>query len=350
MAKSNKVQLQDIAKLTGSNVSTVSSILNGFADKRRISKTLQTKVLNSARELGYRPNLLAQCLRSGKSRIIGLVLPDLASPVFSQMSRTIEHLASKNNYRIMSCNSGEEDSNPEMLVNSLINYQVDGLIIAPTTRMKTSLFRMLEHSGIPFVLADRYIPNLKTCQVTLDNFQLGFKPTEHLICQGLERIAVFITLPELNSMKDRLAGYEAAMKQYGKRIRPPFIRIIPHHNYEKAAREAIDNLLEWNPPVEGIVFTTNKIGLPALEQLYSRRISIPRNLKVVSMEATPYFSIMQPSISAMSMNVGELAERSFNCLLKLMKGEIKPSQPLIETVEVELIARESSGVLARAAV
>ncbi|MDR1676637.1 MAG: LacI family transcriptional regulator, partial [Tannerella sp.] len=155
MAIRKKVLLQDIASATGANVSTVSIVLNGRARERRISAGLEQKILDTARQLHYKPNVLAQSLRSGKSHILGLILPDMSNPTFSRLGRTIDELAAKNGYRIMSCNSDEEDRHPEKLIGSLIDYQVDGFIIAPTTRMKRSLFRMIENSRTPFVLVDR---------------------------------------------------------------------------------------------------------------------------------------------------------------------------------------------------
>jgi LacI family transcriptional regulator len=339
---SEKVQLQDIADAMGVTVSTVSSILNGYADKRRISKALTHKVLQKAQELNYRPNFLAQSLRSGKSRIIGLILPDVYNSTFLQISRTIEKLAVQNNYCVMTCHSRENDNNPESLINSLIDHRMDGFIIAPTTKMKPAFFRILEHSKIPFVIIDRYIPDQKTYQIALDNFQLGYLPTEHFINQGLERIALVIHQPDLKIMKDRISGYEEALRKYDIRVRPPFIRFIPNENYQQATAEAIDHLLDWRPPVEGIILLSNTVSLPALERLCSRKVRIPDDLKIIAMDSSPYFPLMNPSISAMTFNISEMAEKAFNTLMQLIDTKEIINEPKIETIPVSLIIRESS--------
>jgi LacI family transcriptional regulator len=275
---------------------------------------------------------------------LGLILPDISNPAFSILAHVIETLASKNNYRVMSCNSGEGDHHPESLINSLINYGVDGLIIVPTTRMKPSLFKMIEENEIPFVIADRYLPQVPTYQVTLDNFRLGFDPTEHLIQQGLERIAFFITYPTLNNMKDRLAGYQAAMKKHKKPVNPDFIKNIPFEKeaVQPAVCAAIDDLLALSPPIEGIVFMSNNIGLPALGHLHEKGIKIPENLKIVSEETSLYFSLMRPSISAMNLNLKEMAKKLFEFLMKLIQEEEILSQSVIETIPISIIVRESS--------
>jgi DNA-binding LacI/PurR family transcriptional regulator len=139
MAKQKKIQLQDIASAAGVNTSTVSMVLNGRARERRISERLEKKILKVAKDLNYKPNVLAQSLRSGKSHIIGVILPDMANSTFARLGRHIEELATQEGYRIMICSSGEEDNDPESLINSLIDYQVDGIIIAPTTHMQPSI-------------------------------------------------------------------------------------------------------------------------------------------------------------------------------------------------------------------
>ena len=342
MAKYKKVQLQDIALVTGANISTVSIVLNGHARKRRISVQLEKKILEVAKRLNYKPNVLARSLRSGKSYILGLILPDMSNHIFSRLGRLIEERATREGYRIMSCSSGEDDNDPESLISSLIDYQVDGFIIAPTTKMTPSLFRMIEDSGTPFIIIDRNLPYIKTPQVTVDNFNIAFIATEHLIQQGLKRISIFLSPPSLLNMEDRLSGYKAAMKQYKNKVIPEFIEIIPYENTFEATCNAIDRVLTIKPAVEGIIFVTNMIALPALEYLYhTKKVSIPRDLKIVSNEAAPYFSLMRPSITAMNLNVEALAEKSIELLIKLIRSDLS-IKPQVYVLPASLIIRESS--------
>jgi DNA-binding LacI/PurR family transcriptional regulator len=135
------------------------------------------------------------------------------------------------------------------------------------------------------------------------------------------------------------------MRKYKKQINPSFIEIIPSEDPQQvncAARAAINRLLALNPPVEGIVFMSNTIGLPALGHLHAKGVKIPEKLKVVSMDATPYFSLMHPSISAMNLNIEDMSEKIFGFLMKLIREEEMPSRTVIETIPVSLIVRESS--------
>ncbi|MDR1119845.1 MAG: LacI family transcriptional regulator [Dysgonamonadaceae bacterium] len=343
MAKQKKVQLQDIASVAGVNISTVSMVLNGRARERRISERLEKKIIKVAKELNYKPNVLAQSLRSGKSFIIGLILPDMANSTFARLGRHIEELAAQEGYRIMICSSGEEDDDPESLINSLIDYQVDGIIIAPTTRMQPSLFKMIEDSGKPYVIVDRYLSYVNTSQVVVDNFSIGFLSTEHLLQQGLRRIAIFSFPPSLQHMEDRVAGYEAAMKKYHVPvINDDLIKLVSYEKVVEETATAIDDILALKPAVEGIIFFTNMIGLPGLEYLYQiKKVVIPRDFKLISMEASPYFSLMNPSITVVNLNIKRMAEKSMELLMQFIKHNI-PLETKQYTIPVSLISRESS--------
>jgi LacI family transcriptional regulator len=342
MAKQKKVQLQDIASVAGVNISTVSMVLNGRARERRISEKLEKKIIKVAKELNYKPNVLAQSLRSGKSHIIGLILPDMANSTFARLGRHIEELAAQEGYRIMICSSGEEDDAPESLINSLIDYQVDGIIIAPTTRMQPSLFKMIEDSGKPYVIVDRYLSYVNTSQVVVDNFSIGFLSAEHFLLQGLRRIAIFSFPPSLQHMENRIAGYEAAMKKYHVPVDNDWIKLISYERIAEETTAAIDDVLTLKPAVEGVIFFTNMIGLPALEYLYQiKKVVIPRDFELISMEASPYFSLMNPSITVVNLNIEQMAEKSMELLMRFIEQNI-PLEIKLYTIPVSLISRESS--------
>lgn len=342
MAKQKKAQLQDIANVAGVNVSTVSMVINGRARERRISEKLEKKILEVAKQLNYKPNVLAKSLRSGKSYILGLILPDMANSTFARLGRYVEEMATSEGYRIMSCSSGEDDENPESLINSLIDYQVDGIIIAPTTRMSPSLFQMIEDSSTPYIIVDRFLPYANTSQVVVDNYTIGYASTEHLLRQGLRKIAILTFPTSLLHMDERISGYKSAMDHNRNIVQPGYIEVIPYEHTAEETCRAIDRILSLKPAIEGIIFLSNMIGLPALEYLYQvKKIKIPEELKLISMEAAPYFSLMNPSITAVNLNIKQMAEKSMELLLRTIRSsETIPPEKC--TIPVSLTIRESS--------
>ena len=154
----NNVHLRDIAEIVGVNTSTVSLVLNGNARKCRISKALEDRIIDIARQLDYKPNALARSLRLGKTNIIGMIVPDISNPTFANLSRHIEKHAKDYGYRLMVCSSGEDDDNPYNLMESLVHHQLDGLIVVPTTRMKPedmkktiAEFKAMNIAGVNYV-------------------------------------------------------------------------------------------------------------------------------------------------------------------------------------------------------
>ena len=338
--RSKTVHLNDIAQMVGTTKSTVSAVLTGNARLRRISAELESRILTAAKELNYRPNALARSLRLGRTNIIGVVVPDTSNPTFASLVRCIEYYASKNGYRTMSCSSGEDDAHPDKLIESLIYHQVDGLIIAPTTRMEHELFESLSTSGKPVIIVDRCFGNGKFPEISFDNYALGFRPTQHLLSKGLHRIAIFAFPPDLQHMSDRIKGYQDALKQANIDIDENLIRIIPNCNSEKYIIYAIDELMSLSNRVEGIIFTTNMIGLTAMTYMKELKIQWGKDIKIVSMEAAPYFSLMSPSISVAKLNLDMMAEKAVDILLGRINGEDSKNEQII--IPISLIPRESS--------
>lgn len=332
------VHLQDIADIVGVNTSTVSLVLNGNARKSRISKALEDRIIDVAKQLDYKPNALARSLRLGKTNIIGLIVPDISNPTFANLSRHIEEHARGYGYRLMVCASGEDDDNPYTLMDSLVYHQLDGLIVVPTTKMKHADFQKLA-SRIPLVVIDRYIIGLDVHQITFDNYSIGYIPAVHLLEQGMKNIAMMSFGPSLFHMKERIDGYKQAMLNAEL---PPekFLRIVPYEDTDEATNRMIDDLFDREERPDSIIFTTNMIAIQAMSHLQSRGISIPDDVRVVSMEAKPYYSLMKPSITVVDLPLKEMAVKSIDLLVSDIRGEGIMPQKL--NLPVELVVRESS--------
>lgn len=334
----NNVHLRDIAEIVGVNTSTVSLVLNGNARKCRISKALEDRIIDIARQLDYKPNALARSLRLGKTNIIGMIVPDISNPTFANLSRHIEKHAKDYGYRLMVCSSGEDDDNPYNLMESLVHHQLDGLIVVPTTRMKPEDMKKIA-SMIPLVIIDRYIIGLDVHQITFDNYSIGYISTMHLLEKGMKNIAMMSFGPSLFHMKERIDGYKQAMSNANLPAEH-FLRIIPYKNADESIDKMMDDLFNRDERPDSIIFTTNMIAIHAMTYMQDKGISIPDDVKVVSMEAKPYYNLMRPSITVVDLPLKEMAERSIDLLVSDMRGEGLMPQKL--SLPVKLIVRESS--------
>ena len=183
-----KVSLKDIANKVGVSTALVSYVLNNQKEGR-ISKEVAQKIRDTAKRLNYRTNQVAKSLKTNKTYTIGLVVADISNPFFSSLARIIEDAADQNNYTVIFGSSDENPKKSGKLMETLLNRQVDGLIISPPQNSESQIEYLIEED-IPFVLIDRYFPAIKTNYVAIDNYKAAYKAVKHLIDTGRTKIGM----------------------------------------------------------------------------------------------------------------------------------------------------------------
>ena len=161
-----RVSIKDIAKQAGVVPSTVSLVLNGKSKEMRISDELAERIKALARETGYQPNHTAVSLRTGKSKIIGLIVEDISNVFFSTLAKTVEDEVYALGYKIVYCSTENSDEKGNELIRTLFHQQLEGFLITPSTGMEGEVARLLQHKK-PVVLMDRYFSNLDVPYVFL---------------------------------------------------------------------------------------------------------------------------------------------------------------------------------------
>ena len=208
------VTIKDIAKSVGASYTTVSLVLNGKAKESRISEELKNKILETAEEMDYKPNILARNLKKGKTNTIGFVISDISNAFFVKLSRYVEQIALKHGYRVFFAGSDEEDKKCEEVIDTFISMKLDGLIIAATPGLEKTIRKLIAQK-FPFVLVDRYFPQIDTNYVILDNWQSSYNAVSYLIEKGKSRIATFAYSTPFFFFFLRLKGYKAGLKDKG---------------------------------------------------------------------------------------------------------------------------------------
>ncbi|MCK7559489.1 LacI family transcriptional regulator [Chitinophaga sedimenti] len=207
-----KISIYDIAREMNVSSATVSYVLNGKAAEKRISKTLEQRIMAYAREVDYRPNMIAKSLRTGKTRTIGMLVEDVADPFFGNAARIMEGIARQLGYQLLFAST---DNNPAVargLLDVFRGAQADGYIIAPPPGLEQDV-QALQEDGLPVVLFDRYFVGIPTTNVVADNFGGAYKATRHLQHNGHRRIALVTAESGQVQMGDRLRGYIQAMEE-----------------------------------------------------------------------------------------------------------------------------------------
>jgi LacI family transcriptional regulator len=216
---SKKISIRDIGKELGISITTVSFILNGKAKEKRISEALTEKVLKFVEEVNFKPNMMAQGLRTGKSKIICLMVEDISNNLlFAQVARLIEEEAHSKGYRIIYCSTDNKTQKAAELIRLFRDRSIDGFIITPPEGIEEEIQALMDED-IPVVLIDRNLPELKCNYVGIENLNSTYEAINHLITNGFKNIGFLTIESEQMQMADRLGGYlkaveDARLKSY----------------------------------------------------------------------------------------------------------------------------------------
>jgi LacI family transcriptional regulator len=340
-----KVSISDIARKAGVSVSTVSFVMNDKAVKMRISRVVIEKVENVAREMGYRPNQLARGLRTGKTKTIGLIVENISNAFFATLAKTIEDEAKKYDYKVVYCSTDNDEVKARELINMLSQRQVDGYIIVPTPQLADEI-RKLQGENKPVVLIDRYFPEDSSIPAVLvDNFEGVAKGTDYLISKGYRKIALVTIEADMAHMKDRLAGYHAALRRHEIPVDERRVKIVPYGADRQTSLELILELLEGaGTEIDAVFFLTNYLGVLGIEAIKKKQLRIPEQLAVLCFDDNDIFRLYTPTISVIRQPIESIGQRAMFALIERLKhsgsGEPFPAGDPLQ-LETELIPRES---------
>ncbi|WP_217275261.1 LacI family DNA-binding transcriptional regulator [Hymenobacter sp. BRD128] len=333
--------IHDIAKHLEVSIATVSLVLNGKAKEHRISDALAVRVLKYVEEVGYKPNQLAKSLRTGKTHVIGLLVEDIANPFFATVAGLIERHALARGYHILYCSTENDTTKAKDLIAMLQDRHIDGYIIAPPAGVEKEIEALLKND-IPTVLFDRYLPNLPTDYIVVDNEGGAYEAACHLLAQGMARVAFLTTESEQTQMAARLQGYTRAMQVHGQ---PLIVQRIPlaFEGDKEVSIAAIGRFLEANPTCEAIVFANNSLTVYGLEAIGRLGRRIPQDLAVISFDDNDLFRLHSPPITAVAQPVEALAETLINVLLNgLATAQAAPPDRQQIVLPLSLLVRGSS--------
>lgn len=338
--KNHKATIHDIAAKLNITASTVSRALN---NNPRISEETKKKVLKVAKQINYQPNHIASALRSGKSKLIGVIVPTANRNFFSSVIRGIEDLANSLNYKVIISQSYDEYEKEVQNVEALINARVDG-IIASFGKMTENFDHFLKviEKGIPLVLFDRTADVLDVSHVILDDYLGAYQAVDHLIKNGCRRIVHFTNVQRINIYRERKRGYEDALKANGLEVDPS---LILYGNMQlEDGRRLTEEIIQKKVDFDGIFSSADYAVMGALQVLKEHGIAVPGQVKLVGFGNEPFTSFSDPTITTVdqkSISMGKItAEIFFEMLNCNSSGQVAVSKKTI--LKPELIIRDSS--------
>jgi len=333
-----KISIADIARELHVSKTTVSFILNGRAEEKRIGREVVERVQKFIEEVGYRPNPLAQSLRTGKSNIIALMVEDISNPFFASIARLIEDRAYKNGYKIIYCSTDNDTGKTRDLISMFRERHVDGYIIAPPEGIEDEISALMK-AKMPVVLFDRHLQNVSTDLVEIDNLFSTYNATKHLIEQGYKKIAYITFSSNQSQMLDRLEGYHKALEESAYK---PFVKEIAFNQDDSLIIGPITAFLKKNKNLDAVFFGTNHVGTCGLQVITDLGIKVPSDLAVISFDDYNVFKMHSPPITAISQPIEAIADNVITVLLNRLNTSSRhiSSQSII--LKTDLNIRASS--------
>jgi LacI family transcriptional regulator len=330
-----RLSIHDLAKQLGVSATAISFVINGTASEKGISDELKKRILDHIEEVGYKPNLLAQSLRTGKSKIIGMMVEDISDPFFSSIARGVEINAYEHGYKIFYVSTENDPAKTQSLLRVFRERQVDGYIIAPPPGIEADIQSLLDDK-LPVILFDRYLPELTTNNVVIDNFHGSFKAIEHLQKSGFTHTG-FVTLDsQQTQMRDRLEGYKQAVKGANN------ILEIKYRSAEKDIVKKIKQFLSANKKLDSVLFATNYLTSYGMKAINSLKLSIPDDVAIVSFDDNTFFELYSPSITAVAQPMEEISEKVVEKLMSCLNSNTNNDRKETIVLNTELIVRASS--------
>jgi LacI family transcriptional regulator len=312
-----KVGLKDIAEHVGVSIALVSYVLNGQAELKQVSKENTERIKKAAEELNYRPNQIAKSLKMLKTNTIGLVVADINYRFSTGITRAVEAEAKKANYTVLFGSSNESEDSFEELVNALINRQVDGLILVPVENSQAQI-RMLQKSGVPFVLLDRNFPEIQANHVTLDNHKASFDATTHLIKQGHKRIAFFNYQTTFYHLHQRNQGYLDALAAHGIEFQPHWLQEVKSADRAADIKRGLDIVLNHPEPCDATFFATDTLAINGLKYLNKQNIKIPEQVSVLSFDESEAFELFYCPVTHLQQPLEAMGRAAVDTLVGLI--------------------------------
>lgn len=318
---SKRVSLKDLAEKVGVSTALVSYVMNGKEKEKRVGSDVVERIREAARELKYKPNRIAQSLRTGATKTIGMIVTDIANPFFGNIARVIENEASRHGYIVIFGSSDEDSSKSASLVDILMNRQVDGFIIVPAEGTIMQI-KALQEKGIPLVLIDRYFSEVTTNYVVLNNFGASYDAISQLIEKGYRKIGMIAYKSSLIHMQERIRGYIEAMKanNLGNEIR---IEEVRYKYVNSDTEKALTKLTGGEKKINALFFATNALTISGLCCLKKLKLKIPEEIAIIGFDGNEAFDFFYTPIIYIEQPIEEMGKEAIRVLVDQISGSSK---------------------------
>jgi DNA-binding LacI/PurR family transcriptional regulator len=308
-----RTTIYDIAKELDITAASVSRALN---NNPKISENTRKLVLETATRMNYRQNKLALALRSGKSFNVGVIVPRIDSNFFASIIRGIEEELYAHKYNVIICQTHEDEEREIENISTLLNAQVDGILMSVSNVSSDNdrIIKKVVEKKVPLIFFDRKKNIEGVSSVTINDYDVSYLATKHLIDQGCTRIAHLKGNQSLEIFSNRLNGYKQALLDNGLPFDENYV-IQTKSNIDEG-RLAVDTLLALTNPPDAIFSSSDFAALGAIQELKAKGLRIPEDFCVVGFGNEPFTKFMELPMSTVDQAPLEMGRMTANVFLE----------------------------------
>jgi LacI family transcriptional regulator len=324
--------IRDVSKLAGVSVATISRLLN---QSGYVSKEAEIAVMAAIQKLNYKPNNIARSLAGKKTAAVALMVPDILNPFFPEIARAAEDAAAAHGYTLVLCNTDNNPDKEKKYIETLINKQIDGIIISSYTVLPEQIIALQDRS-IPIVAIDKSFSDYPILSITAANRHGGEMAVEHLLSAGCRKIAHISGPTHVHASRERTLAYEQACREW-----PWFMpSLIGYGNFNVAGGyQAMKDIYKQHPDVDGVFAGNDLMAAGALKALIELGVKVPEQVKLIGFDGIR-MDMVYPEITTISQQIYSTGKTAMDYLIRLINNE--PIERKNYELEVELLQKATT--------
>lgn len=326
--------MKDVARKAKVSVTTVSATLSGV---KPVSPELKQRVLEAIDELGYYRNSIASGLKSGRTSLIGLIVPDITNPFFTEFVEHVQRHAIEHGQTCLLGISDADTNREKNLLRHMRSNQVAGTILCPTGGADDYRTLKTDCGPMQLVVANNAMPDMVFDTIMLDNFQAAVSATQHILSFGHRKVAIINGPLVQEPAKKRQEGFLHAMKTAGLSVPPGFIE---HGDFrEQTGYIAGQKLLALDEPPTAVFVANNQMLIGMMRAIAGRNLKVPQDISVASIDDFSWATAFRPTLTIVRQPIEAMAATAFSILQDRIAG--KGADPHHAVFQPELIIRQS---------
>lgn len=332
-----KVTIYDVAKKAGYSIATVSKVINNTGSMRLSTRR---KILKVMEELNYSPNIMASALTGKSTETLGLIVPDISNPFFSEIARTIEDQAHERGLSVIMCSTDEKKEKERKYLELLKRKHVDGFIIASSFHDK-QILHDLKKTGVPIIMLTQHDPALGVTSVSVDDFAGGYEAASHLL--SLEHKNIAVIAENRPSSRMRIYGYQEALESYGLTFdRENIIYTVASIANGK---EIIEKISAMAKTPTAIFAFNDLLAIGLMQGARERGIAIPEELSIIGFDDTVLAAAASPMLTTIAQPIDEMGKKVVDILFEYIDSGNQSNERIL--FKPKLMVRETTSNIDR---